>query len=107
MGRALLCAWLAALYVGSGSVALAQEKEATPPGEAPAEPPAASPPGGEAEPPATSPPGTQAPPTSEAPTPSEQVGTGHGAWSDISVVERRPVLKRRRVEFMPTYNVTL
>ena len=107
MGRVAFRAWLAVplIAVLGGPLAHAQEKEAQPPG---AEAPAAEPPA--AEPPAATPPEQ---PTGEAPregevvTPSEQAGPPTQAWTDIFVVPRRTVLKRHRVEFMPTYNVTL
>jgi outer membrane beta-barrel protein len=86
----------------AGQVAWAQEggKEAQPPGEAPAEPPA--------EPPAAEPPSSDPQKDAEkATTPVEEVKPGTKNWSDILVVPRRAVLKRRRLEFMPTYNVTI
>lgn len=73
--------------------------EATPPGEEPAQPPVAQPPGAEA--PATT-------PAPKAQAPAEEAKAGPGSkWRDIYVVPRRSVLKRYRVELMPTYNVTL
>jgi outer membrane beta-barrel protein len=90
-----LCAVLAL----SGQVAWAQDKEATPPGGEEAAPPAEAP----AEAPAAEP-----PKEGEASTPVEEVKPGATKnFSDIYVVPRRPVLKRKRVELIPTYNVTL
>ncbi|MSP63678.1 MAG: hypothetical protein EXR72_25700 [Myxococcales bacterium] len=79
---------------------MAQDKEAQPPGEAAAPP---------AEEPAAEPPASEPPKEGDGKTPVEEVqpGQGQSAWSDIFVVPRRPVLKRKRVEFMPTYNVTI
>lgn len=93
-----LCAWLTL----TGQLAVAQEKEASPPGEAQA-PPAEAP----AEPPAAEAPGAERP--AEASPAAEAAGPmdARQLWKDILVVPRRHVLKRRRVEIMPTYNVTL
>ena len=46
---------------------------------------------------------------SDVQTPSEQAAqqSPTQAWKDIGVLPRRPVLKRYRVEIMPTWNVTL
>jgi outer membrane beta-barrel protein len=89
-----LCAWLA---FAAGQAAWAQEKDAEPPAEEPAaEPPAAEPPSESPEKEAQ-----------KASTPLEEVKPGTKNWQDILVVPRRAVLKRRRLEFMPTYNVTI
>jgi outer membrane beta-barrel protein len=101
MGRAAQCAWLAAAILMSGPLALAQDKEASPPGGDEASPPAASPPGTAAEPPAEG-----APEGANAPTPSESVAPTVTP-QEIYAVPRRHTLKRRRVEIMPTYNVTI
>lgn len=95
MARAALCAWLAVMTCGP--LALAQEKEASPPGDEaapPAEAPAAEAPGGDA--PAEA---------QQAQTPTEALP--QLAPQDIFAVPRRHTLRRRRVEFMPTYNVTI
>ncbi len=84
----------------AGPLALAQE----PPEEPPAEPPAAEPPA--AEPPAAEPPSGEPPREGTVKTPVEQVRPG-ATRDEIVAVTYRPVLKRRRVEFMPTYNVTI
>lgn len=112
MGRVALCAWLAVAL--SGSLAIAQENPpgdvaAEPPGaeEPSAEPPASEPPGAEepaAEPPGANPQGL--PEVSNTPTPSEEAKPT-SAWSDILAVPRRAVLKRHRVELMPTWNYTI
>ena len=111
MGKVAFRAWLAVPLIAllGGPVAHAQTKEAEPPA---AEPPAGEPPA--SEPPATAPPATapeqpsgEAPKEGEVVTPSEQAGPPTQAWSDIFVVPRRHVLKRRRLEIMPTYNTTL
>ena len=94
MARAALCAWLAAMMCGP--LALAQDKEATPPGGDEAQPPAEAP----AEPPTGEP-----PLDSGATTPSEAVP--QLAPQEIFAIPRRMALRRRRVEFMPTYNVTI
>jgi outer membrane beta-barrel protein len=83
-------------------LAWAQDNEAAPPpgGQE------AAPPGGEA--PAAEPPSAEPPKEGEAQTPLEQVKPGATArWADIYVIPRRPVLKRKRVELLPTYNVTI
>lgn len=109
MGKAASCAWLAVLMCGP--LALAQEKEASPPGgEEAAPPPAkeASPPG--AENPVAAPPENpvgEAPKEGDVVTPTEQVGTGAANYSDIIVAPRIKYLKRRRLEIIPTYNVTM
>src|SRR5262245_43367937 len=92
MARAALCAWLAVMTCGP--LALAQEKEAPPPGsEEAASPPAEAP-------------GTEAPAEAEgAVTPSEAVP--QLAPQEIWAIPRRHTLRRKRVEFMPTYNVTI
>jgi len=89
-----LCAMLAA----GGQLALAQE----PPAD---EPPAGEPPAG--EPPAAEPPSAEPPKEGEVKTPVEEVRPGARKWDDIVIVPRRYSLKRRRVEFVPTYNVTI
>lgn len=91
MGRYATCAWLAVVLCGSPAMA----QEAEPPADAPA-----------AEAPAESPTG-DAPKENEVVTPSEAVTTSGSAWKDIFVVPRRAILKRRRLEIMPTYNVTM
>lgn len=98
-----LCVWLATVPMMGGQLAMAQDKEAAPPGgDAPADAPPAEAPA--AEPPSAEPPKEGA----EAKTPVEEVKPGAGGkWSDIFIVPRRPVLKRRRVELIPTYNVSV
>ena len=99
MARAALCAWLAVMTCGP--LALAQEKEAQPPGKE-AQPPGSD----EAQPPAEAPGAAEAPAEAEgAVTPSEAVP--QLAPQEIWAVPRRHTLRRKRVEFMPTYNVTI
>ncbi len=92
-----LCVWLGSAPLAGGQLAWAQDNEAQPPGaEAPAEAPAAEPPA--AEPPREG----------EAKTPVEEVQTGQvNKWQDIYIVPRKPVLKRHRIELIPTYNVSM
>jgi outer membrane beta-barrel protein len=100
MRRAALALSATLAFAGT---AMAQDKEAAPPGEEAAPPPAAG-----AEEPAAEPPAAEAPKEgADAKTPIEEVKPGTKNWSDIFVVPRRAVLKRRRLEFMPTWNVTL
>jgi outer membrane beta-barrel protein len=88
-----LCAWL----VLASQAAMAQ----TPGGDEPAAPPAD-------EPPAAEPPSAEAPKEGDVQTPVEQAKAGTAdKYGDVFIVPRRPVLKRRRVELMPTYNVTI
>jgi outer membrane beta-barrel protein len=95
-----LCAYLAL-----AGAAWAQEQEASPPaGEEAAPPPAAEAP---AEAPAAEPPAAEPPKEGEVKTPVEEVKPGTKLWQDIYVVPRRAVLKRRRLEIAPSYNVTL
>ena len=110
--RASAVALCAVLAVCSMRVASAQEP--TPPGAEEPTPPAggseATPPGGEPTPPGAepTPPGaegsTAAP---EAPSAGEKGKLGSISWRDIVVVPRRRILKYHRVEFVPTYNLTI
>jgi outer membrane beta-barrel protein len=95
-----LCACLASVPMLGGRYALADEKEAQPPGgEQPAEAPA--------EAPAAEPPAAEPPREGQTKTPLEEAKPGAATrWQDIFVVPRRPVLKRKRVELIPTYNVS-
>ena len=91
-----LCLWLTC----AGAVASAQPGEdepATPPGD---EAPAAAPPGDE----------DQAPAATQQKQRVAGAGyrqTGESAYGNIYVVPRRSVLKRHRLELLPTYNVTI
>jgi outer membrane beta-barrel protein len=90
MARAALCAWLALAV--SGPLANAQEKEATPPGQ-------------EAQPPAATAPAEA--PGAEGTVPSNEAVTPTLAPQEVYGVPRRNTLKRRRIEIMPTYNVSI
>lgn len=93
-----LCLWL--VSTTGSQQAMAQENEAQPPGTE------ATPPGEE---PAASPPqkgSKSATPTATAPA-SEEKAAAANPWQDIYVVQRRAVIKRHRLELMPTYNVSL
>src|SRR5260370_29280092 len=114
-GRGRVVAFCAALALwGSPRVARAQEptprsgSEPTPPGSEPTPPPGSepTPPGGEPTPPGTepTPPGQQ---PSAAAEQGEKGKLGSISWRDIVTVPRRPILKFHRVEFIPTYNVTI
>lgn len=117
-GRASAVALCAALaFCGWHRTARAQE-EPTPPAESEPTPPAAepTPPGAEPTPPGTepTPPGAEPTPPGAAPAgqpPAAEQGEkgklGSISWRDIVVVPRRPILKYHRLEFIPTYNVTI
>jgi outer membrane beta-barrel protein len=107
-----LCAALAA----SGICRSAHAQEPTPPASEPTPPGSepTPPPGGEPTPPGgpePTPPGAEpTPPGAAAPAAAEQGEKGKLgsiSWRDIVTVPRRPILKYHRVEFIPTYNVTI
>jgi hypothetical protein len=113
-GRASLVALCAAAFLcGYVHTARAQEptppaSEPSPPGGEPSAPPGnePSPPGAEPTPPGAepTPPGQAAPATAEQ---GEKGKLGSISWRDIVTVPRRPILKYHRIEFIPTYNVTI
>src|SRR6266545_1153355 len=85
--------------------------EPTPPGGSQAAPPGSepAPPGGEPTPPGgePTPPGAATAPPPAAVEQGEKGKLGSISWRDIVVVPRRPILKYHRVEFIPTYNLTI
>jgi outer membrane beta-barrel protein len=112
-GRASLVALCAAAFL-CGTFRPAHAQEPTPPGSEP------SPPGSEPTPPGgnePTPPGNEPTPPGAEPTapgaaaPAAEQGEkgklGSISWRDIVTVPRRPILKYHRVEFIPTYNVTI
>lgn len=95
MRRAAMALCLGLTCIAGGPLAHAQN-EPTPPGdegEKPAQPPGAEEPDG--------------PDEGGTTTPIEGVQPTRPDYSDVFVVPRRPVLKRRRVELIPTYNVSI
>src|SRR5262245_22351488 len=109
-GRASVVALCAAAFL-CGSFRTARAQEPTPPASDP------SPPGNEPSPPGsepTPPGGEPTPPGAEPTAPGAQTAEqgdkgklGSISWRDIVTVPRRPILKYHRVEFIPTYNVTI
>ncbi|HEX2570096.1 MAG TPA: hypothetical protein VH877_11105 [Polyangia bacterium] len=108
MRRAAVGLCLGLLCAATGGTALAQDKPASPPATEPGDKPAA-PPGDEpAQPPAT-PPGEAAQPPGEQKAPAAPPVRLRPPtdYRDIFAVQRRPVLKRKRVEILPTYNLSI
>lgn len=107
-----LWVWLACL--GASQLALAQDNEPAPPagGEEPAAPPAANPTPPAGEEPAAPPPsggeepaapGSTPPPAAQ---PAPSAAPAVNPYANIYAVPHRFVLKRRRLELLPTYNVS-
>jgi outer membrane beta-barrel protein len=117
-GRASVVALCAAVAL-CGSVRTARaQNEPTPPADSEPTPPGseAAPPGSEPTPPGSEPtlPGSEPTPPGAAPgnqpaaaEQGEKGKLGSISWRDIVVVPRRPILKYHRIEFIPTYNVTI
>lgn len=105
MRRAAVGLCLGLLCAATGGTAWAQDKPASPPATEPGDKPAAPPGDDAAQPPgeAATPPGEQkAPPAAPAVKPRPPTD-----YRDIFAVQRRPVLKRKRVEILPTYNLSI
>lgn len=122
-GRASVVA-LCAAFVLCGSLRTARAQEPTPPAGSEPTPPGSepTPPGAEPTPPGSepTPPGAEPTPPGAEPTPpgtapaaapaaeqGEKGKLGSISWRDIVVVPRRRILKYHRVEFIPTYNLTI
>ncbi len=111
-GRASVVALCAAAFL-CGSFRAAHAQEPTPPASEPSPPGSEpSPPGSEPTPPGSepTPPGSEATPGQGGAQTAEQGEKGKLgsiSWRDIVVVPRQSILKYHRVEFIPTYNVTI
>lgn len=112
-GRASLVALCVAASL-CGYVRTARAQEPTPPASEPSPPGSEpSPPGGEPSPPGgePTPPGAEPTPPGQATPQTAEQGEkgklGSISWRDIVTVPRRPILKYHRIEFIPTYNVTI
>jgi outer membrane beta-barrel protein len=108
-GIALCAALLWCMGTAAAQEPTPPGSEPAPPGGSEAAPPGGepSPPGGEPTPPGGEPTPPGATPAAAAAEQGEKGKLGSISWRDIVVVPRRPILKYHRVEFIPTYNLTI